>query len=220
MKYPLITKTSTFDAIILCDGDYPVHEVPLSILQHASYLCCCDGALTHSIASGLTPQAVVGDGDSLPAIYKEKYADIIHIVNEQENNDQTKSTLYCQKQGFKQIAYIGSTGKREDHTIGNVVLLAHYYADFGLQVTMITDYGYFVAASGKQRFQTFAGQQMSIFNIGGCTRFLGKGLKSAPYAYAALWQGTLNEAVADEVELDADGVYIVYRTFGVKGKGA
>lgn len=220
MKYPLITPTSKFDAVILCDGDFPVHKVPLSILQHAAYLCCCDGALIHSIACGLTPQAVVGDGDSLLACYKEKYADILHLVSEQDDNDQTKSTRFCREQGFKQIAYIGSTGKREDHTIGNVALLARYYVELGLEVTMITDYGYFVVASGKQRFQTFAGQQMSIFNVGGCTRLSSKGLKWASYAYTTLWQGTLNEALYDEVELDADGVYIVYRTFETKGKGA
>ena len=47
-KLPLVTAVSSFDAVVLCDGDYPSHAVALSILQHAKYLVCCDGAGMHS----------------------------------------------------------------------------------------------------------------------------------------------------------------------------
>ena len=39
-KLPLVTAVSSFDAVVLCDGDYPSHAVALSILQHAKYLVC------------------------------------------------------------------------------------------------------------------------------------------------------------------------------------
>ena len=38
-KLPLVTAVSSFDAVVLCDGDYPSHAVALSILQHAKYRC-------------------------------------------------------------------------------------------------------------------------------------------------------------------------------------
>ena len=54
-KLPLVTAASSFDAVVLCDGDYPSHAVALSILQHAKYLVCCDGAGMHYILHGGTP---------------------------------------------------------------------------------------------------------------------------------------------------------------------
>ena len=215
--YPLITQSSVFDAVILCDGDFPKSAIPLAILRHASYVCCCDGATAQCVAHGITPQAIVGDGDSLTEELKKRFADRLHLVSEQEDNDQTKATRFCMEQGMKRIAYIGSTGRREDHTLGNIALLARYYAAFHLEVTMITDYGYFVATSGRQRFESFPRQQFSIYNIGGSSRLEGKGLKWLPYAYKELWQGTLNEALDGEVELDADSAYLVYATFEAKG---
>ena len=82
-KLPLVTAVSSFDAVVLCDGDYPSHAVALSILQHAKYLVCCDGAGMHYILHGGTPDAIVGDGDSLPDDFKRRYADLVHLVDEQ-----------------------------------------------------------------------------------------------------------------------------------------
>lgn len=212
---PLITTASTFDAVVLCDGDYPTHAIPLSILHNAPYLCCCDGAGMRHILHGGTPDAIVGDGDSLPDDFKRRYADILHLVSRQDDNDQTKATLHCMEQGFQRIAYIGSTGKREDHTIGNIALLLHYMQHLHLDVTMITDHGYFTPAQGDTVIQTFPRQQISIFNIS-CTQLAGEGLKWAPTAFDQLWQGTLNEALSEQVVLHGDGSYLLYRTFDAK----
>ena len=213
--FPLITTSSSFDAVILCDGDYPTHRVPLGILQSARLLVCCDGAGMNHILHGGTPHAIVGDGDSLPDDFKGRYADIFHPVDEQEDNDQTKATRFCMERGCRRIAYLGSTGRREDHTLGNISLLMRYRREFGLDVTMVTDNGYFTPAQGCQQFASFARQQVSIFNFG-CTRLSGKGFKWSPYVYKEMWQGTLNEAVGDEVTLDGDGEYLVFRTFEAK----
>ena len=217
-KYiPLVTATSQFDAVILCDGDYPSHPIAMSILQHAKYLVCCDGAGMKLILHGGTPNAIVGDGDSLPNDFKRRYADILHIVNEQEDNDQTKATRFCMAQGCHRIAYLGSTGKREDHALGNISLLMRYMKDFQLDVTMITDNGYFTPAIGIQNFESFSGQQISIFNFG-CSSLTGKGFRWAPYPYQELWQGALNEALGEEVTIEADGNYLLFHTFDAKKK--
>lgn len=130
-KLPLVTAASCFDAVVLCDGDYPSHAVALSILQHANYLVCCDGAGMHYILHGGTPDAIVGDGDSLPDDFKRRYADLVHLVDEQDDNDQTKATRFCMKQGMRRIAYLGCTGKREDHTLCNISLIMRYMREWG-----------------------------------------------------------------------------------------
>ena len=228
-KYPLITASSTFDAVILCDGDYPSHPIPLSILHHAKYLVCCDGAGMNHILHGGTPDAIVGDGDSLPSDFKRRYADILHIVNEQEDNDQTKATRFCIEQGSNsnakgchsdkevplRIAYLGSTGKREDHALSNISLIVRYMRDFHIDATMVTDNGYFTPAQGTQTFESFPHQQISIFNFG-CKKLEGEGFKWTPYPYKELWQGSLNEAIGNEVKIIADGNYLLFRTFNPK----
>ena len=214
-SYPLITASSTFDAVILCDGDYPSHPIPLSILRHARYLVCCDGAGMNHILHGGTPDAIVGDGDSLPQDFKRRYADILHIVDEQEDNDQTKATRFCLAQGCRNIAYLGSTGRREDHTLSNIALCVRYMKDMHLDVTMVTDNGYFSPASGSSTFESFPRQQISIFNFGS-RQLEGEGFKWSPYPYKELWQGSLNEAVGNEVTVHADGDYLLFRTFEPK----
>lgn len=214
-KYPLITASSTFDAVILCDGDYPSHPIPLSILNHAKYLVCCDGAGMNYILHGGTPDAIVGDGDSLPSDFKHRYADILHIVNEQEDNDQTKATRFCIEHSSLRIAYLGSTGKREDHALSNISLIIRYMRDFHIDVTMVTNNGYFTPAHGTQIFESFPHQQISIFNFG-CKQLEGEGFKWNPYPYEELWQGSLNEATGNEVKITADGNYLLFRTFEPK----
>ena len=209
-----ITKDTTFDAVILADGDFPTNAIPLGILNKANYLVCCDGAGAKAIEHGIMPTAVVGDGDSLPKDIKSMLGDKFHYVSEQDYNDLTKATRYVLATipTARRIAYIGATGKREDHTLGNISLMAFYAEEFGITPTLVTDHGSFSVACGKQKFESFEGQQVSIFNLS-CSLLSGTGFRWQPYAYKMLWQGTLNEAVGNEVEIDGDGTYMVFRTY-------
>ena len=208
-------ETWQHDAVVLCAGDFPTHDIPLCVLRDAPYLCCCDGAAVQAVSHGLQPDAIVGDGDSLPDDFKRQYSGIIHLVSEQEYNDMTKATRHCIRRGARRIAYVGATGKREDHTMGNISLLAYYLDSLSVQPVMLTDYGFFVPASGSRTFGSFARQQVSIFNVSSRS-IVSEGLRWPSYAYSALWQGMLNEAEADTFTLRADGTYIVYRTYEPK----
>jgi thiamine pyrophosphokinase len=231
MNYPLISPQSTFDAVILADGDFPVSQIPLGILEKAKTLICCDGAGQHLLElQNRIPDAIVGDGDSLPDEFKRRYAHLFHPLREQEDNDMTKATKYALSlKGMSIVnnqhpdpnlivpsfAYLGASGKREDHTFSNIVLMISYYQSLHIQPTMVTDYGWFVSAYGRCTFETKPGQQISIFNFT-CKRLSGKGFVWPVYTFRELWQGSLNEAVGNQIEIDGNGLYLVYRTFDVK----
>jgi len=153
----------------------------------------------------------VGDGDSVP----EEYRDLLVQIHEQDDNDLTKATRYCIKQGYRKLAYLGATGLREDHTLGNIGLLMRYYRQMGVDGTMFTDHGIFTPAYGNRTFRSKKGQQISIFNFG-CKRLESEGLRWNSYAYDEWWQGTLNEAIGDSFSFRADGYYMVYQTYDVK----
>lgn len=67
----------------------------------------------------------------------------------------------------------------------------------------------------KNQFESFRGQQISIFNFG-CTTLYSEGCKWNTYAFDELWQGTLNEAIGDTITFEGNGKYLVYRTFNSK----
>ena len=197
-------KKLQFDAVIVANGQFPTHRIPLEVLEKASHVIACEGAVSQVPYA----EAVVGDGDSVPA----EYHDRLIRVDEQEDNDQTKATRYCLKQGWHNIAYLGATGMREDHTLGNISLLMRYFREFGIRGIMFTDYGFFTPVQGPCTFNSFTGQQVSVFNFG-CTRIHSEGLCWNSYAYEQWWQGTLNEALADRFSIDTDGYYMVYQTY-------
>lgn len=216
MDFNIVDKNYRPDAVILADGSFPTVDVPLEVLRSARYLCCCDGAAVTCVKHGIVPDAIVGDGDSLPEDFKKRFADRLSLVSEQENNDLTKATLHCAALGHRFIAYIGATGKREDHTIGNVSLLEKYMSELDLSPVMLTDYGYFVPVSGTITLSTKPRQQVSIFNLT-ASSIVGEGLRWPCYAYRGWWQGTLNEAIGDSVTINSDGKLIVYITYKPKG---
>ena len=196
-----------FDAVILANGAFPTADEPLRLLREARFVVCCDGAARHR------PQcdAIVGDGDSVP----EALRDRLIQIEEQEDNDLTKATRYCLSKGMKRIVYLGTTGKREDHTLGNISLIVRYVQEMGIEPLLATDYGWFVVAEGESTFESFKGQQVSIFNMT-CNALSSEGLLWQAYPYRQWWQGTLNESAGDAFTLKGDGFYLVYRTYQAK----
>ena len=202
------------DTVILADGSFPEHEIPLNILQNASRIICCDGAARSLIESGLEPKAIVGDCDSLTPEICNKYNDRIFKDTEQETNDLTKAVRWCSGRGYNNIVILGATGKREDHTLGNISLLAEY-TQF-INVKMITDTGIFYPVTKSAKFKSTPGQQVSVFSINPETEITTSGLLY-PLKKRKLrnwWEATLNEATGDYFELEFDGgKVIVYMAF-------
>ncbi len=197
-----------YDAVVLANGEQPTHPIPQRLLHEARYVVCCDGAITQYNKA----DAVVGDGDSIPSWARKEYQTIFEQLSEQDDNDLTKATRHCMAKGFRRIVYLGATGMREDHTLGNISLLMRYAKEFHLDPIMATNYGWFVPSCQSQVFSSVPGQQVSIINFG-CTQLRTEGLRYDGYPFTSWWQGTLNEATADHFSIVADGDYLVFRNY-------
>lgn len=194
---------SEFLTVILADGDFPVHPYPLSLLEQADKVVCCDGAALSLMKYGRVPDLIAGDLDSLPVLLRKNLGDKIVHFTEQESNDLSKAFRCCMERDWKNIVILGATGKREDHTLGNLSLLAGY-AEKAPGIRMVTDHGIFSVASGSCSFTCTPGQQISIIAIDPGAVVTAQGLK---YPLDGLkldmwWQGTLNEALSDNFSLD------------------
>ncbi len=208
----VIPFTHPFRTVILANGAFPQHPVPVSFLQTALRIVCCDGATEALLRYGLEPQYIVGDLDSLSEEIEQRYGDILHHDPDQEINDLTKAVRFCIKNGWTDITILGATGKREDHSLGNISLLADY-AEIA-DVQMITDYGVFMPVLQSARFESFPGQQVSIFSLTPDTVFTFRGLKYLLIGkkISSWWQGSLNEACGNEFDIDTDkGKALVFR---------
>lgn len=209
-KYKLPVRCEVPETIILADGDFPSHPLAVEWLDSCPYVVCCDGAANAYIRSGRMPDAIVGDGDSLLPEIRDRYASLIHSEAEQDTNDLSKAFRFCLSQGKKDIVIMGATGKREDHTIGNISLLADYMDQ--ANVRMLTDYGVFVPVKGDSLFESCPGQQVSIFNVNS-TELWAEGLAYPLSVFTNWWQGTLNEATGSSFVIHTCGKVLVFCTY-------
>ncbi|MDR2816317.1 MAG: thiamine diphosphokinase [Proteiniphilum sp.] len=199
-------------AVIIANGQFPKHPIPLSYIREAEYIVCCDGAADGFITGGGIPNAIVGDCDSISQENRVRFSGILHPDPDQEINDLTKSVRFCVENGRKEIVIVGGTGKREDHTLGNISLLAEY--EKMAKVVMVTDWGVFTPIRSAAEFKSYRGEQVSIFAIDP------KALTTHNLKYPIdgriltnWWQGSLNESLGDSFSIDPKGRVIVFQVF-------
>lgn len=200
------SENQTFpETAIIANGKFPDHPVPLGYLLNARRVICCDGAADSLIDFGLEPFAIVGDCDSVNKKIAEKYQDRLFRDNDQETNDLTKAAKWCSERGYKNIVILGATGKREDHTLGNISLLAEY-ASF-VAVKMVTDAGIFFPLLKSGKMESEKGQQVSVFSIDPYTEITSSGLKYKleRKKLSNWWTATLNEAEGNSFSLNFEG---------------
>jgi thiamine pyrophosphokinase len=208
-------ESQTFpETAIIANGKFPDHPLPLGYLLRAKRVICCDGAADSLIDFGLEPFAIVGDCDSVNKKIAEKYQDRLFKDADQETNDLTKAVKWCSKRGFEDIVILGASGKREDHTLGNISLLVEY-ATF-IQVKMVTDAGIFFPVLESTKIEAQKGQQVSLFSINPETEITSSGLKYKLESKKLTnwWTATLNEAEENFFTVEfRQGRIIVYLKF-------
>jgi thiamine pyrophosphokinase len=200
--------------IILANGKFPEHEIPLGYLKNAGKVICCDGAAHNLDRYGIEPYAIVGDIDSLHGATIRKFSRRLYKDADQATNDLTKAVMWCIARGLTEIVILGATGLREDHTIGNISLLAEYTKL--VKVRMITDTGELIPLLTSAEISTFPGQNVSVFSIDPETEISSSGLKY-PLKRMKLknwWMATLNESEGSLFTLTFEGgPLIIYLQF-------
>lgn len=199
------------------NGQFPKKEYPLYLLESADYVVCCDGALDtylrHFSGRNLRrPDVVVGDMDSLSKKTAERFRDIAVKIDEQETNDQSKAFHYILEHfpDVDTIHILGATGKREDHTIGNLSLLMEYAREMRRQdcgrtvsVDIVSDWSTAFAITDSCTLDVGEGRSVSIICPDNSLNIKSEGLvwPTGNVVFDNLWQTTLNRASADRISL-------------------
>ena len=212
--------------VILAAGDFPTHPVPLQALHEADLVVCCDSAYVafrQKAELRAKDCIVIGDGDSLPEADKQALGDRWLHVAEQDYNDLHKAMAYAAAHhdpATTRFTIVGATGRREDHTLGNISYLATFAEEYpDAAIEMLTDHGRLCALRGSRTFASFPRQQISIFSLNPEAPICGSGLKWPLEGFRARrwWQATLNEAVGSEFTLSCDDWLLLFRTHAPKG---
>jgi thiamine pyrophosphokinase len=200
---------------VLANGAFPVHPVPLAALHAAPRVVCCDGAAAALLRAGRRPDAVVGDLDSLDPELVRRLAGAIVRDADVETNDLTKAVRFCLRNGWRRLVILGATGLREDHTLGNLALLADY-ARGADEIVLLTDTGRFTPVLAPRSFPSVPGQAVSLFALDPGAALTVRGLRY-PIEDRVLhrwWEATLNEATGPSFDLLFDrGTFLVYQAY-------
>ena len=205
--------------VIMAAGDFPVHPVPLQVLNSADVIVACDSAAADLVKRNICIDYVVGDMDSLEFAYRELLKEKLIHIREQDTNDLQKAfrfTCTLLAPGDR-ITILGAAGKREDHTIANISLLT----DFALvhpEIRICTDTGVFFPVLESGTFSSFPGQAISLFNPGSGKIFLDSWNLEYPLDHLELskwWTASLNRASGESFSLTLEGeggivVFAVY----------
>ncbi len=212
------TAAKTF--IILCDGDFPSKGPARKLLEKAQKakkshtVISCDGAILSLLKNGMDADYIVGDMDTLPKKWQAKFKDKIYKESEQDFNDQTKAfrfalslieKLIAEKKASSYAEYriiiLGATGKREDHTLGNISYLPDYaqtlrqkFPKLKTNISTVTDYGVFLPILDTTRLKGEPGDRISIFAFDHTLRIKSEGLeyKTDDVVFDMWWKATLN----------------------------
>ncbi len=203
-------------AAIIGNGLFPKKEYPLYLLGQADHIICCDGAfsnyLRYSRSAGVTrlPDAIIGDMDSLSPAAQKEYGSLIVRVDDQDTNDQTKAFRHVigNFRDVTDIFFLAATGKREDHTIGNMSLLMEYagypeVTDRGIRLQIISDFSTILPVTDSISMECGQGRAISIFSPDSSLRICSEGLRwpTDNVVFDNWWKATLNRASEDTVKL-------------------
>lgn len=218
MKHYCKEVYQTYDTIILANGAFPSSQEACFILNkweaqpELFTFVCCDGAINNLSAYTETPpDLIIGDLDSISdnirGIHKHR---LIHIA-EQETNDLAKALRHLNSTfGRKKIVLLGATGKREDHTLGNLALLISY-ASLVEEVVALTDTGYFLLITQDSTVEVGNGTSLSVFCFSPSPITLtGVNWPVREQVLPYLFSGTLNRANQDIISIKTTAPLLLF----------
>ena len=194
-----------------------------SHITDTDYIICADGGFDTLRSQGLTPHAVIGDGDSSASLRECMDADllggvtVVSMPREKDHTDVNAAVDYALGFGYKNFLFLCCTGNRFDHTMANVFMLERL-AQNGASGAIADEKNYIqLHAGGSKKFPMKPDYKyFSVIAIdpviSGVTL---KGLKY-PLNNAHLYRnepiGVSNEFIGDEaaVEIEHGRALIIY----------
>ena len=197
--------------IILANGQYPSHPTALNKLHAAGTIICTDGSANKLLENGLTPNVIIGDMDSI-TVGQNSFKGLYVKISDQDNTDLDKAFEWCKLNNLSPLTVLGTSQLREDHTIGNLILLANYSDE--LDINFVTDYFTITCHHGKRSFTSFKQQLVSIVPVEDIQSITMEGLEfpliDEPFPLSS--RGISNRATGHQFIITSSGKIWVFRS--------
>ena len=112
--------------IIFANGELNNPDLLKARLRPTDQIFCADGGTRHALALGLTPDAIIGDLDSLPQdVVKQMQSAGVSIHRHPVNKDHTDLELALEMavaQQPEEIMLVTALGGRLDQILANILL--------------------------------------------------------------------------------------------------
>lgn len=147
-------------AVIIGSGDIKNYDFIKSRISNGDLIICADGGYNHARNMDIMPDVLIGDLDSASG-----YDDVKNRLEYPVRKDFTDGELavmYANEHGCDEIVLAGMTGNRLDHTIADIMLLAHCKKG-----VLIDDNNEIYLLRDKLIIEGYRGQTLSIVPITG-----------------------------------------------------
>ena len=195
--------------IVIANGSFPSHPIAKNYLNKSGTIICTDGAADKLIDSGKNPDIIIGDFDSTSIKGKDRTGKWIETPD-QNKTDLEKTFEWCIMNNIKKIVLLGSSGKREDHTIGNLFTLAKYHDE--IQCEIITNHAKIICVSGENYIFADTNQNISIIATEPIESITLDGLQYNIKNESLLpsTRAISNKAISDKFYLESTGKVLVF----------
>lgn len=129
-------------ALIIANGEACSEKLLGELLEWSPYVVVLDGAIHRVLPLQIKVDVLLGDFDrnEIPLDEVKRQQDSIEIVYapDQNKTDLEKAIDFLIVKGHKAVNIIWATGKRADHTLGNITGIVRYKNQ--ITITMLDDY--------------------------------------------------------------------------------
>ena len=109
---------------VISGGEWPEREAVEEVLARAEAIIACDSGMLWARQNDVFPQYLVGDMDSVDgetlAYFVHQGAQTERLSPYKDETDTEEGVALALHLGAEEIALIGGTGKRLDHSLGTL----------------------------------------------------------------------------------------------------
>lgn len=157
-------------AVLFISGE--LADISRLKIKKTDLLIGVDGGAKYILRSGLKPDLIIGDLDSLKKVPKN--VPVIKYPKDKDWTDTELALSYCVKQKIDEVVLMGFLGRRVDHLIANIMNLVKY----DLKIKIIEGNQELFICRGKIEISGNQGDLVSLIPLlGDCQGVMTCGLK-------------------------------------------
>lgn len=190
------------------------------IVSSVDYVICADGGARYLYQTGIKPDVIVGDLDSLDECIvndmKNRGTEFIEFPVKKDKTDTELAIDYAVEKGATDITLMGATGTRLDHTIGNIMIMRQLL-DRGIGIRILDSHNEIYMINDTLTLDKKDNTYVSVIPITEVAKGITlEGFKYETYDldfYASTTLGISNEIIKEKGTIKIrDGICLVVRS--------